>query len=121
VSEDERNFVLVTEVSDPIPTENAFDTDNDIIDVGEHQLEEQFRISFDVLVELGFAFLIYDADVHFAGMQIDTAIVFVLLIIKSHSLVSFHQIDNGLAVNQFYPDDVSEATGRGISGARMGR
>ena len=35
-------------------------------------------------------------------------------------MVSFHQIDYGLEVNQFYTDDVSEATSRRIFLARMG-
>ena len=51
------------------------------------------------------------SNIYYAGMLIDTAIVFVLLCVKSHSLVSFHQIDNGSGVNRFYTDDVSEATG----------
>jgi hypothetical protein len=40
-------------------------------------------------VNMGFTFLIEDADIHFSGVQIDTAIVLVLLIVKSHSLASF--------------------------------
>ena len=53
-------------------------------------------------------------------MKIDSAVVLVLLSVKFHELASFHQIDYGLGVNQFYTDDVSGATSRRISRARMG-
>ena len=45
----------------------AFDSDNDIV--------EEWEID--------------DADVHFSGVQVDTAIVLVLLIVKSHGVASF--------------------------------
>jgi len=120
VTEDKGNFVFVAEVDDPVPAEYAFDTDNDVIDVWKNQFEEQLRIGFDVLVDFGFAFFVNNAYIHFAGVQIDTAVVLVLLIVKSHGMASFHQLGNGLGVNQFYTDDVSEATGRRIYRARMG-
>jgi hypothetical protein len=81
--------VFGAEVGNPVPAKDAFDTDNDIIDVGKHQFEEQFRIGFYVLVDLGFAFLVDDTDIHFSSVQIDTAIVLVLLFVKSHGLASF--------------------------------
>jgi hypothetical protein len=59
--------------------------------------------------------LIYDANIHFSGVQIDSAKVFALVFIKSHSCASFHQLDYGLGVEQFHTDDVSGATGREFS------
>jgi hypothetical protein len=66
-------------------------------------------------VNFCFSLLIHDANIYFSGVQIDSAKVFVLLFIQSHSYASFHQLDYGLAVNRFYTDDVSEATGREFS------
>jgi hypothetical protein len=42
-----------------------------------------------------FALFIDDAYIHFTSVQIDTAIVFVLFVIKSHGVASF-----GLRVNE---------------------
>ena len=46
-------------------------------------------IGFDVSVHSGFSFLVENADIHFSGVQIDTAIVCVLFGVKSHQLASF--------------------------------
>ena len=67
-----------------------------------------------------FSLPVENADVQFSSMKIDAVVVSVLLIVKFHELASFHQIDYGLGVNQFYTDDVSGATIRRISRARMG-
>ena len=58
---------------------DAFNTDDNVIKVGKDQFEEQLRIGIDVLVNLGFAFLIEDADIHFSNMQVNTAVVLVLV------------------------------------------
>jgi hypothetical protein len=38
-----------------------------------------------------FAFLIENTDVHFSGMQIDAAVILVLLVVKSH-IASFFRL-----------------------------
>ena len=112
--------MFFAKVGDPIPAKDAFDPDNDVIEKRKDQLEEQLRIGFNVLVNFSFSFLVDNAYIHLACMQIDTAIVLVLLIVKSHSCASFLQLDDGLGVNRFYTEDVSEATSRRIFRARMG-
>jgi len=89
MSEDKGYFVFGTKVCNPVPTKDALNTDNDVIDIWKNHFKEQLRIRFDIFMNMGFAFLIEDADVHFSGVQIDTAIVLVLLIVKSHDLASF--------------------------------
>jgi hypothetical protein len=121
MTENEWDFVFVAKVSDPIPAEYAFRANDDIVEEWENQFEKQFGFGFDVFVDFCFPFLVKDTDVHFSGMQVDTAIVLMLLIVESHSIASFHRMGCGLGVNQFYNDDVSEATRRGIFRARMGR
>ena len=59
-----------------------------------------------------FSLPVENADVQFSSMKIDAVVVSVLLIVKFHELASFHQLDYGLGVNQFYTDDISGATGR---------
>jgi len=89
MTENERNFMLVAEISHPVPAEYAFNTYDDIVDVGKYELEKQFRVCVDVFVNFHFSLLVQDTDVHFPGMQIDAAVILVLLIIKSHDLASF--------------------------------
>lgn len=55
----------------------------------EDDIEQRFGIGLKVLVHPGFALLIDDANVHFSCMQIDAAIKFVLLIVKSNDFASF--------------------------------
>jgi len=64
-------------------------SDNHVINIWKNQIKEQLRVCFDILVNMGFTFLIDDTDIHFSCVQIDTAIIFVLLIVKSHNLASF--------------------------------
>ncbi|RPH47749.1 MAG: hypothetical protein EHM85_19050 [Desulfobacteraceae bacterium] len=52
-----------------VPAEVAFGSDNDIVEKREDD----------------------DADFHFSGVQIDTAIVLVLLIIESHGVAFFDE------------------------------
>ena len=89
MSEHEGDFMSSTQIRKPVPAKNAFDSDSNVIDIGENYLEKQFRIGFDILVNMDFTFLIEDTDLHFPGMKIDTAIVLVLLTVKSHNLTSF--------------------------------
>jgi hypothetical protein len=72
-----------------VPAEDAFDTDDDVFDEGKHQFEKAFRIGFDIQVNDHFAFTIQDADIHFSGMQIDTAVILVLLIVEFHGVPPF--------------------------------
>jgi hypothetical protein len=82
-------FVLGTKVCNPVPAKDAFNTDNDVIDIWKNHFKEQLRIGFDVFVNMSFTLFVEDANIHFSGVQIDTAIVFVLFIVKSHNLASF--------------------------------
>ncbi len=61
----------------------------DVVYVRKNQVEKHFGVGFYVLMHLDFVFRIDDANVHFAGMQIDPAVVFMLLFVKSHRLASF--------------------------------
>jgi hypothetical protein len=90
VTEDKWNFVFVAEICQPVPTEHTFHTDDEVLEIGENQVVKCLGVRFDVLVNLGFSLVIDDAYIHFPCMQIDAAIVLVLLIVESHGLASFH-------------------------------
>jgi hypothetical protein len=89
VAQDERNLVFAAEIGDPIPGKHAFYADNQILKVGEYDIEKQLGIGVDILVHPGFTTFIKNANVHFSCMKIDTTIEFVLLIVKSHDLPPF--------------------------------
>jgi hypothetical protein len=89
VTQDECNAVLSAQIGDPVPAKDALDTDDDVFQEGEDQLKEHLGIGGDVFMESGFAFLVDDADVHFACVQIDAAVKLVLLFVESHGVASF--------------------------------
>jgi hypothetical protein len=89
MTKDERNVVLAAEVGEPVPAKDALDADEHITEVLKDQFEKQFRIGFDVLMHFDLAFAADNADVHFACVQVDTAIVLVLLGVESHGLAYF--------------------------------
>ena len=73
-----------TKIGYPVPAENAFYADNDIVQIREKQFEQYLWIRIDVFVNHGFPFLVEDANIHFPGMQVDAAVVLMLLVIKFH-------------------------------------
>jgi hypothetical protein len=89
VAQDEGDVVVCAEVGQPAPAKDAFHADHDVIEEGEDQFKEEFRIVFDILVRCDLAAPADDADVHFSGAQIDPAVVFVLLSVESHDVASF--------------------------------
>ena len=74
-----------------------------IFKAGEDGIEQQRRIGIEVLVQFGLSLGIDDADVHFPCMQIDAAIKFVTLIVKSHGLPPLIvQCVNGSRINNLH-------------------
>jgi len=51
--------------------------------------EEDFTIGFDVSVQPDLPCFIEDAEIHFFGVKVDSAIKFVLFGVKSHLVFSF--------------------------------
>jgi hypothetical protein len=89
VAQNERDFVHAAKIGNPVPGKHAFNADDDIFKVWEDGIEQQRRIGIKVLVQFGLSLSIDDADVHFPCMQIDAAIKFVTLVVKSHGLPPF--------------------------------
>jgi len=89
MAQDERDRLLGAEIGEPIPDEHALDGDDDILPVGLDGPEKSLRRGLTVFVEHGVALLIQDAKVHRSGVQIDSAIKFVLVGVESHMASSF--------------------------------
>jgi len=89
VTKDKRDLVLGAKIGEPVPAKDAFNANNDVLHEREHQLKEQLGIGFDIFMDPDLPLVADNADIHFSGMQIDTAIELVLLVIKSHGLASF--------------------------------
>ena len=71
MAKSERDVVFGAQIRQPVPAEYALNADNDVGQEWKDQLEKQFRIGFDVLMNPDFSFLVDDADIHFSCMQID--------------------------------------------------
>ena len=56
---------------------------------GDLELEEDFSIGFDVSVQSDLACIVENAEIHFFGVKVDSAIKFVLFGVKSHWVSSF--------------------------------
>jgi len=84
VAEDEGNPLPRTQVSEPVPGEHALDGHHEILAVRSHELKECLRVGSEVLVDLDVSGLIENTDVEGSGVEIDAAVVEVLLGIESH-------------------------------------
>jgi len=88
MSKHKRNRFPGTEIGKPVPDEHAFDGYNDVFPVWLDGSEKGLRIRSDIFVKPGVTLLIQDADVHGSGVQIDAAIVLMLLGVESHKVSS---------------------------------
>jgi hypothetical protein len=89
MTQDKGDAVVFAEISDPVPGEHAFDSDNDVFQVGLDGPKKDISLGFDVPVEKDLSGLIEDTEVHFFGMKVDFAIKLVLFGVESHWASSF--------------------------------
>jgi hypothetical protein len=88
VAKDKRNTFARAEVGEPVPGENAFDTDDQILTIGRNGLEKHLWTGFHIAMEQALPVLAQDTHGHAARMQIDAAIRFMLFGVKSHEVSS---------------------------------
>jgi len=75
VSQDEVNASVLAGIGEPIPAEHAFGTDRQIVAIGRDEFEEIGEvIVFDVGVDELFAVAVQHADIHLAGVEVDSAV-----------------------------------------------
>ena len=84
VPEHEGNVLSGAEIGQPVPCEHAFSADDKSLAIEANRVEKVVGPTGQVAVNERFARLVDDADVHRLGMQIDTAVEFMLLRVKSH-------------------------------------
>ncbi len=77
-----------TEVGQPVPGEDAFDTDDQVLPVGRNGLEKRLWACGHIPVHKDLSILVQDAEVHGAGMQVDAAVKLVLFGVESHEVSS---------------------------------
>ena len=77
VGQDEMDAGVRTGIGEPIPAEHALGADGEIVAIGGDEFEEIGEVIVsDVGVDQDFAGAVHDADVHLAGMEINSAVEF---------------------------------------------
>ena len=85
MGQDEVNAGLIAGIGEPVSAEHTFANDGEVVAVRSDEFEEEVEIVVaDVGVDEFFAGTIHEADVHLAGMEIDSAVEF------SGGVVVFH-------------------------------
>jgi hypothetical protein len=88
MTEHEGHPLLRTEISQPIPGEQTFDTDDDSRAIGRDGLEERFWRGWHVTVHQNLPSLVQEAAGHRAGVPVDATIKLVRLGVKSPEVSS---------------------------------
>jgi hypothetical protein len=78
MAEDEGNPRLGTEVREPVPREDTFDRDHEILAVGRNDLEQGVWAGLHITLPHDLPVSVQDADVHGPGMQGNATVEFVL-------------------------------------------
>src|SRR6185436_19082586 len=84
VTEHEGDVLSRTQIGEPVPGEDALDADDDVVAVRRDGAQQRLGAGGHVLVEHDVTAGVEDADVHDACMQIDSAVILVLLCVESH-------------------------------------
>jgi hypothetical protein len=71
-----------------VPGEEAFNRYHQPVAIGGNGLEKGVWSGFHVAVQQDISLLVHDTDIHAAGMQIDTAVKWVLRGIEAHEVSS---------------------------------
>src|SRR5262249_11673138 len=86
--QDKGHALLSPEVSEPVPGEDTLDRDHQAVTVGGNGLEEGVRSGLHVAVHEDCSLLAHNADVHTAGMPVDTTVKLMLFRVESHRVSS---------------------------------
>jgi hypothetical protein len=84
MTEDKRDALIGTEVSEPVPGEHAFDRHDDPLSIRGNGFQEGIRVGFHIAMHEHLAALVEDAEIHGAGMQVNAAVIWMLSGVKSH-------------------------------------
>ena len=84
MAEHKWDLASLAEIGDPIPGKNAFHRDGDVWQEWFDGALQKIGVNGHVFMKQGFSVLVEDADVHCFCVQIDAAIIRMLLCVKSH-------------------------------------
>jgi hypothetical protein len=88
VAQNKGDIFLSAEIGEPILSEDTLDSHNQTLTIGGNGLEKGFRSGFHIAVHKYFSLVAQDADIHGAGMQVDTTVKLVLVGVESHEVSS---------------------------------
>ena len=86
MTKDESDTFFVAQICYPVPCEGAFNSDHEIFAVLFDRLQKDLPVSLDVSMQEHRALAVNNAEVHGFCVQVDSAIIFVLLRVESHSV-----------------------------------
>ncbi len=89
VTQNEGNIFSSAQIGKPVPGEDTFDRNDDALAEGSDRFEKRIGIGFHVAMKNDRTGLIENAHIHGSSVQIDSAIMWVLLSVKSHRASSF--------------------------------
>jgi hypothetical protein len=84
MSQDKGDMFLGTEIGDPVPGEDALNGYNDVFSKSFDGFKKDLGAGSDVALEDDAPFLVEDAEVHGLCMEINSAVVLVLLSVEIH-------------------------------------
>ena len=77
VDQDEGDVGGLAGIGEPIPAEHAFGADGQVVAIGGDEFEEEVEVVVaNIGVDKDFAGAVHEADVHLAGMEINSAVEF---------------------------------------------
>jgi hypothetical protein len=79
---------LSSEISQPVPGEETFPTDNEVLPIGRNSLEQRFGSRLHIPVQDDLPIPLQDAEIHATGRQSDAAVKLVWLGVESQEVSS---------------------------------
>jgi hypothetical protein len=89
MTEDERDTFVGTEVGEPVPGEPTLDRHDNPLSIRGKGFQKGLRSGWHIAMHQNLAALVEDADIHGPGMQVDAAVKWMLVGVKSHEVSSF--------------------------------
>lgn len=112
VPQDELDALVDAEVSDPVPAEETLDGNDQVLAVGFEDPEELVAVAGELLVHQSLAGSVKNADVEAAGVEVDAAVVTMLLGVQSH-----RGLLSGVSIPAAYRSGRPEGASTSIPGA----
>ncbi len=67
-NKDKADIVFCTHIGQSVPAKYTFDTDSNVVQIRENQIDKHFGIGFDVLTHLDYVLSAYNAEMHMSSM-----------------------------------------------------